>query len=89
LEIQLRGTIRAAVGTGAIEIDVPPEGLPLSAVLSHLAAINPRARLVLEGAGHDVLRVVRNGILVDRAEEPWISPGDSLLLLMAMQGGQA
>ena len=88
MEIQVRGGLRAALGRGTVEVDVPPEGLPLSAVLAQVAATDPRARRALAGVQRgQVLRVVRNGTLLNGIDDPWITQGDELLLLVAVQGG--
>lgn len=88
MQVQLRGSLRATLGTGSVELDVPPEGCPLSTMLSRFAAGDPRARHALQRAGHgEVLRVVHNGVVVEAGEDPRIAPEDSVLLLVAMQGG--
>jgi molybdopterin converting factor small subunit len=89
VKIQVRGGLRAALGTGAVEIDVPPEGLALSDVLARVAATGPRAQHALAGVERgQVLRVVHNGTVLDRGGDPWVAQTDSVLLLVAVQGGQ-
>lgn len=88
MKIQVRGGLRAALGTGTVEIDVPPEGLPLPEVLERVAATGPRARHALQGVNRgQVLRVVCNGTLLDTVDHSWVKGTDSLLLLVAVQGG--
>ena len=67
---------------------MPPEGLPLSAVLARLAGMNPRAHQALGALSPGyTLRVVVNGTVVDRGVDRWVREGDTVLLLAAMQGG--
>jgi molybdopterin converting factor small subunit len=71
-----------------VDIDLPPEGLPVSAVLTHLAGMSPRAGQTLNALAQGyTLRVVVNGTVVARGVDPWLREGDTVLLLAAMQGG--
>jgi hypothetical protein len=77
-----------ALGSDSVEIDLPPGGLPLSRVLATLAEMSPHAERALLRSSHGTtLRVVRNGTMVDRDEDPQIQEGDRLMLLLAMAGG--
>lgn len=88
MKIELRGTLRAALGAGAMDLDVPREGLPLSQVLARLTEQSPRAARVIRAPGSGrVLRAVHNDVMVERMENPLIQEGDRLLLLVATAGG--
>jgi hypothetical protein len=86
--LELRGTIRVALGTPALELDVPAGGVPLSELLDAIAEANPRARTYLEpGSGQAVLRPVHNGVVVPPGEDPLVQADDELLLIHAVAGG--
>jgi molybdopterin converting factor small subunit len=90
VKIGLRGTIGAALGTSAVEVEVPGRGIPLSELLESLAGAHPRARAYLApagGGGSAVLRVIHNGSVVPPAEDPVIRPDDDVLLMHAVAGG--
>lgn len=89
MNVELRGTIRASLGTAALEVEVAAGGVPLSRLLETLARAHPRARRYLDGSsgGGAVLRAVHNGTVVATAEDPLIRPEDSLLLMHAVAGG--
>lgn len=88
MRVELRGTIRAALGVGSVDVEVPPDGVSLSAVLVSLAAAYPRARAYLDAAsGRAVLRPVHNGTVVPPGADPLVRPEDSLLLIHAVAGG--
>ena len=44
MNVELRGAIRAALGTKELQLDVPAGGVPLSQPLELIAAAHPRAR---------------------------------------------
>lgn len=88
MKVELRGTIRAALGTSELELDVPASGVPLSRLLDAIAAAHPRARTYLgSGSGNAVMRPVHNGTLVAPGEDPLVRPYDQLLLIHAVAGG--
>lgn len=88
MRIELRGTLRVALGADAVDLDVPAGGAPLSQVLAHLAEQHPRAGRGLAATGTGpVLRTVHNDVMVEREEDPLIREGDRLLLMVAMAGG--
>ena len=91
MRVELRGTIRASLGAAGVDVDVPPHGIPLSAVLESLADAHPRARAYLTGSGapsgQAVLRPVLNGTVVPRDADPLVRPQDSLMLIHAVAGG--
>ena len=88
MRVELRGTIRAALGTTALEVDVPASGVPLSQLLDAIAAANPRARGYLGPTlSEAVLRPVHNGTLLPPGEDPLVQPDDRLLLIHAVAGG--
>jgi molybdopterin converting factor small subunit len=88
VRIELRGTIRVALGTSSLELDVPASGVPLSELLDAIADANPRARTYLEpGSGQAVLRPVHNGVIVHPGEDPIVQAVDELLLIHAVAGG--
>ncbi|MGZ8647096.1 MAG: MoaD/ThiS family protein [Solirubrobacteraceae bacterium] len=88
MRVELRGTIRAALGATALEVDVPASGVPLSHLLDAIAAANPRARTYLgPRPGQAVLRPVHNGTLVPAGEDPLVQAHDRLLLIHAVAGG--
>jgi sulfur carrier protein ThiS len=89
VRIQLRGTIGAALGVSAVEVEVPGPGIPLSELLGSVAGAHPRARRYLVGdQGPAVLRVIHNGSVVPPAEDPVIRPDDDILLMHAIAGGR-
>lgn len=89
MKVALRGTIRASLGLAGVDVEVPPDGLPLSAVLESLADAHPRARAYLgAGSGQAVLRPVHNGTVVPRGADPLVRPEDTLLLIHAVAGGE-
>lgn len=88
MNVEVRGTIRAALGTAALEVEVPEDGVPLSRLLDSVAHANPRAGKYLQGrSGEAVLRIVHNGSVVPIRADPLVRPEDSLLLLHAVAGG--
>ena len=89
MKVELRGTIRASLGVGSIEVEVPTDGVALSEVLESLAGSHPRAARYLRGdaSGHAVLRPVHNGDVVRAGEDPVVRPGDTLLLMHGVAGG--
>lgn len=88
MRVELRGTIRAALGATSLEVDVPASGVPLSQLLDAIAAANPRARTYLgSGPGPAALRPVHNGTLVPPGEDPLVRADDRLLLIHAVAGG--
>ena len=88
MRVELRGTIRAALGTTALEVDVPSGGVPLSQLLDAVATANPRARTYLGPmSGEAVLRPVHNGTLVPPGEDPLVQADDQVLLIHAVAGG--
>ena len=89
MKIELRGTIRAALGTSAIQVEVPADGLALSELLRSAAVRYPRARPYLRtAAGSAVLRVVVNGAVVPADGDPVVRPDDDVLLMHAVAGGR-
>jgi hypothetical protein len=90
VNIELRGTIRAALATSTLEVPVPAAGLPLSQLLELIADKHPRARRYLQqDPGAAFLRAVHNGTSVSARDDPPILPQDRLLLIHAMSGGSA
>ena len=90
MNIELRGTIRASLGTSTLEIPVPDAGLPLSQLLELIAHKHPRTRRYLQqDPGAAFLRAVHNGTSVSAGDDPPILPQDSLLLIHAISGGSA
>ena len=88
MKIELRGTIRAVLGTSTIQIEVPADGVPLSDLLHSAAVRYPRARPYLSGdGGTAVLRVIVNGAVVPADGDPWVRPEDDVLLMHAVAGG--
>jgi molybdopterin converting factor small subunit len=88
VRVELRGTIRAALGRSGVEIVAPAGGLPLSEVLDELVRVHPRAAAYLAPArSAAVLRVVHNGVALDSGDNPIVREGDDLLLLHAVAGG--
>ncbi len=88
MRVELRGTIRAALGSAELEIAVSPDGVPLSELLHALARDNPRARPYLsDRRGQATLRVVHNGAALTFGDDPLVREGDKLLLLHAVAGG--
>jgi hypothetical protein len=88
MKVELRGTISAALGTAALDVQVPESGVPLSRLLESLARANPRASKYLQpGPAGAVLRAVHNGNVVPPSDDPLVLPDDSLLLLHAVAGG--
>jgi hypothetical protein len=88
VNVELRGTIRASLGTSTVEIPVPAAGLPLSELLNLIVDEHPRARAYLRGqTGAAALRAVHNGIAVRSGGDPLILPEDDLLLIHAISGG--
>ena len=88
MQIELRGTIRAALGSGSVELEVPAAGCSLSSILEKLSESSPRlgAALTQLRPGY-TLRAVVNGVAVNRADDPVLHEADTVLLLVAMQGG--
>jgi molybdopterin converting factor small subunit len=86
VKIRLRGTIGAALGASAVEVEVPEPGIPLSELLESVARAHPRARRYLTGGS--VLRVIHNGSVVPPAEDRTIRPDDDVLLMHAVAGGR-
>ena len=88
MRVELRGTIRAALGTSELDLDVPAGGIPLSRLLDEIAAAHPRARPYLgPSTGNSVLRPVHNGTVVPAGEDPLVCPHDQPLLIHAVAGG--
>lgn len=88
MKVELRGTIRAALGTSALDLDVPATGVPLTQLLDAIGSAHPRARAYLgPGRGQAVLRPVHNGALVPPGEDPLVQADDQLLLIHAVAGG--
>jgi hypothetical protein len=88
VNVALRGTIRASLGTATVEVPVPAAGLPLSELLNLIVDEYPRAHPYLRGqTGPAALRVVHNGIAVRIGGDPVILPEDDLLLIHAISGG--
>lgn len=88
MRVELRGTIRAALGSDELEIAVPTDGVPLSNLLHELARDYPRARPYLgDRRGEAALRVVHNGAALTSGADPLVREGDRLLLLHAVAGG--
>jgi molybdopterin converting factor small subunit len=89
LRIELRGTISAALGARAFELELPETGLPLGRLLETLVAAHPRASRYLGGKPDPTMRIVLNGSMLEPGESPTIHEGDSLLLIQAVAGGQS
>jgi len=90
VNLQLRGTIGAALRATSLDLELPDDGVPLSALLDQVAREHPRARRYLRGdAGPAVVRVIHNGRAVAAGEDPLIRPSDSVLLMHALAGGGA
>lgn len=89
MKIELRGSVKVALGIDEVEVEIPADGLLLSRVLGSVAETNPRATPYLrgEGPGQAVLRVVHNGTVVPTGDDPLVQPEDSLLLMHAVAGG--
>lgn len=88
MRVELRGTIRVALGSDGLEIAVPTGGVPLSSLLQELARDNPRARPYLgDRRGQATMRVVHNGAAITFGDDPLVREGDRLLLLHAVAGG--
>jgi hypothetical protein len=86
VRIELRGTIRVALGSGSIDLPLPEGGVPLHSVLDRLALEYPRAGRYLQ-QDTSAYRVVLNGAAVDSGSDPLVEDSDSLLLLWAVAGG--
>jgi hypothetical protein len=88
MNLELRGTISASLGTSSLDVEVPLAGVPLSDLLGSVARKHPRARRYLQqDGGSAVLRAVHNGTVVAAGEDPLVRPQDSLLLMHAVAGG--
>lgn len=88
MRIELRGTIRAALATSAVDVQVPAAGIPLSQLLAAIAAAHPRAAGYLSaGTAGDALRVVVNGAVARPKDDPRIHPTDAVLIMHAISGG--
>jgi molybdopterin converting factor small subunit len=88
MKVELRGTIRASLGTSAVEVEVPAAGVPLSQLLECVARAYPRARRYLRDSPDGaVLRVFHNGSVAAVGDDPLVRPEDSVLLMHAVAGG--
>jgi len=89
VRIELRGTIRASLGSDGVEVELPAGGVPLSDLLRSLGTANPRAARYLVGPGRSgaALRIVLNGAVLVPGDDPFVRESDSLLLLHAVAGG--